>query len=54
VRKARDAGASRAEMEQVVVLAATTIGFPATVAVWSWVRDEAEAVGRRSRPARRR
>lgn len=54
VRKARDAGASRAEMEQLVVLAATTIGFPATVAVWSWLRDEAEAIGRRSRPSRRR
>jgi alkylhydroperoxidase/carboxymuconolactone decarboxylase family protein YurZ len=29
VRKARDAGASVAEMEQVVALAASTIGFPA-------------------------
>jgi alkylhydroperoxidase/carboxymuconolactone decarboxylase family protein YurZ len=41
VRKAHDAGASLAEVEQVVALAATTIGFPATVAVWRWVRDEA-------------
>jgi alkylhydroperoxidase/carboxymuconolactone decarboxylase family protein YurZ len=41
VRKARDAGASLAEMEQVMALAASTIGFPATVAVWSWVREEA-------------
>jgi len=40
VRKARDAGASVAEMEQVVALAASTLGFPSTVAVWSWVRDE--------------
>jgi 4-carboxymuconolactone decarboxylase len=42
VRKAGDAGASLAEMEQVVALAASTLGFPATVAVWSWVRDEAK------------
>jgi alkylhydroperoxidase/carboxymuconolactone decarboxylase family protein YurZ len=41
VRKARDAGASLAEMEQVVALAASTIGLPATVAVWGWVREEA-------------
>jgi len=41
VRKARDAGASVAEMEQVVALAASTIGFPASVAVWTWVRKEA-------------
>lgn len=43
VRKARDAGASLAEMEQVVALAASTIGFPASVAVWNWVREEAVA-----------
>ena len=40
VRKARDAGASRAEMEQVVALAASTIGLPASVAVWTWMRDQ--------------
>jgi alkylhydroperoxidase/carboxymuconolactone decarboxylase family protein YurZ len=40
VRKARDAGVSLAEMEQVVALAASTIGFPASVAVWSWIREE--------------
>jgi 4-carboxymuconolactone decarboxylase len=51
VRKARDAGASLAEMEQVVALAASTIGFPASVAVWSWVREEADGAGR---PAKRR
>jgi alkylhydroperoxidase/carboxymuconolactone decarboxylase family protein YurZ len=39
VRKARDAGASDAEIEQVVALAASTIGFPSAVAVWRWVRD---------------
>jgi alkylhydroperoxidase/carboxymuconolactone decarboxylase family protein YurZ len=41
VRKARDAGVTAAEMEQVVALAASTIGFPAGVAVWSWIREEA-------------
>jgi len=39
VRKARDAGASADEIEQVVALAASTIGFPSAVAAWSWVRD---------------
>jgi alkylhydroperoxidase/carboxymuconolactone decarboxylase family protein YurZ len=43
VRKARDAGVTLAEMEQVVALAASTIGFPASVAVWSWIREEAGA-----------
>ena len=41
VRKAKDAGVSLAEMEQVVALAASTIGFPSSVAVWSWILDEA-------------
>ena len=41
VRKARDVGATPAEMEQVVALAASTIGLPAAVAVWSWVKEEA-------------
>jgi alkylhydroperoxidase/carboxymuconolactone decarboxylase family protein YurZ len=41
VRKAGDAGVTVAEMEQIVALAASTIGLPAAVAVWSWVREEA-------------
>lgn len=41
VRKAGDVGATLAEMEQVVALAASTIGLPATVAAWSWVKEEA-------------
>jgi 4-carboxymuconolactone decarboxylase len=45
VRKARDAGASLAEIEQVVALAASTIGLPASVAVWTWVHDETGASG---------
>lgn len=39
VRKAVAIGATRAEIEQVVALAATTLGFPATVAAYSWVCD---------------
>jgi len=54
VRKARDAGMSLAEMEQVVPLAASTIGFPASVAVWSWIRETAPAAAAVSSPARRR
>lgn len=40
VRKAVAAGASTEAIEQVVALAAGTLGLPATVAVFSWVRDE--------------
>jgi alkylhydroperoxidase/carboxymuconolactone decarboxylase family protein YurZ len=39
-RKALAAGASRAEIEQVVALAASTLGLPSTVAVFTWLRDE--------------
>ncbi len=49
VRKARDAGATLAEMEQVVALAASTIGFPSSVAVWSWILDEAAPAAAASR-----
>lgn len=40
VRKAIAAGASREEVEHVVSLCAPTLGFPATVAVFSWVEEE--------------
>jgi alkylhydroperoxidase/carboxymuconolactone decarboxylase family protein YurZ len=53
VRKARDAGASLAEMEQVVALAATTIGLPSAVAVWTWMRDPG-APSSPGKPRRRR
>lgn len=39
VRKARALGISREAVEQVVALAASTMGLPSTVAVWSWARD---------------
>jgi len=52
VRKARDAGASLAEIEQVVALAASTIGLPASVAVWTWIRDQERAPAPKKAPRR--
>ncbi len=43
VRKALAAGATRKEIEQLVVLAASTIGLPSTVAIYSWVREQLDA-----------
>lgn len=40
VRKARAAGIEPDAIDQVVALAASTLGFPATVAAFSWVEDE--------------
>ncbi len=39
VRKGIRQGISRAEMEQVVALAAGTIGLPSTVAAFVWLKD---------------
>jgi alkylhydroperoxidase/carboxymuconolactone decarboxylase family protein YurZ len=39
VRKALALGISRAEIEQVIALAAGTLGLPATVAVYSWIEE---------------
>jgi 4-carboxymuconolactone decarboxylase len=39
VRKALNAGATREEIEHVVLLSLTTRGFPATVAAWGWVQE---------------
>ncbi len=38
-RKAISAGASSEEIEQVIALAASTIGFPRAVAAYTWVRE---------------
>ena len=40
VRKACAAGVTTDEIDQIIALAASTIGFPSAVAVYSWVRDE--------------
>ncbi len=39
VRKALAQGIPREAIEQVIALAASTLGLPATVAVFSWVED---------------
>ena len=39
VRKARAAGVTREEIEQVVALTASTVGFPSAVALHSWCLD---------------
>lgn len=39
VRKAKAMGISEEEIEQVVALAAGTLGMPSTVATYTWVRD---------------
>jgi alkylhydroperoxidase/carboxymuconolactone decarboxylase family protein YurZ len=42
VRKAVASGASRQEIEQVVAMAASTLGLPSTVAIYSWVLEQLE------------
>ena len=39
VRKALAMGIPSSEIEQVISLAAGTIGMPSTVAAWTWVND---------------
>lgn len=39
VRKALALGIPKEELEQVVALAASTLGLPATVAAFTWVHD---------------
>jgi 4-carboxymuconolactone decarboxylase len=46
VRKGLDAGIALEELEHVVALGASTIGLPASVAAWGWMKD---AVEKRSR-----
>jgi 4-carboxymuconolactone decarboxylase len=48
VRRAKEAGATEAEIENAIFLGMTTVGFPRTVAAWSWAqvqfaRDRNEA-----------
>ncbi len=39
VRKGLALGITKEEMRQVIALSAGTLGFPKTVAAWTWVRD---------------
>ena len=42
VRKALSAGVTPAEIQQVIAMGASTLGFPSTVAVFSWVDEQVE------------
>jgi AhpD family alkylhydroperoxidase len=42
VRRAREAGATEAEIEQAILLGMNTVGFPRMVAAWSWAREQFE------------
>jgi 4-carboxymuconolactone decarboxylase len=48
-RRAREAGATVAEIRHVVALAAPTLGLPTTVAAYTWVREVLGAEGRARR-----
>jgi alkylhydroperoxidase/carboxymuconolactone decarboxylase family protein YurZ len=37
-RRARQEGASLAEIEQAILLTMNTCGFPRTVAAWQWAK----------------
>lgn len=40
VRRAMQHGATRDEIEQAILLGMNTVGFPRTVAGWSWAREQ--------------
>ena len=42
VRRALEAGATEKEIEQAILLAMNTCGFPRTVAAWQWARQQIE------------
>ena len=42
VRRAMQHGATETEVEQTVLLAMNTCGFPRTVAAWQWARQQIE------------
>ena len=50
VRQAMQQGATETEIEQTVLLAMNTCGFPTTVKAWQWARQQ---IDRGSAPARR-
>jgi 4-carboxymuconolactone decarboxylase len=43
VRKAQALGVTRAEIDQVVALSASTLGLPSAVAVYSWIAERLAA-----------
>ena len=40
IRRAMEHGATREEVEQAILLAMNTVGFPRMVAAWSWAQDQ--------------
>ncbi len=40
VRRAMQHGAKPAEIEQAILLGMNTVGFPRTVAAWSWAKEQ--------------
>lgn len=42
VRRAMEHGANEAEIEQAILLAMNTCGFPRTVMAWQWARQQIE------------
>jgi alkylhydroperoxidase/carboxymuconolactone decarboxylase family protein YurZ len=40
VRRALVAGATHAEIDQAILLGMNTVGFPRTVAAWSWAQKQ--------------
>lgn len=40
VRRALESGASHEEIEQAILLGMNTVGFPRTVAAWSWAHQQ--------------
>lgn len=42
VRRAMQAGATKEEIEQAILQGMTTVGFPRTVAAWSWAQVQFE------------
>ena len=53
VRKSHAAGASVAELQQILSLCASTVGLPSTVAAYTWMRDEFGAASMRPKRAER-
>jgi alkylhydroperoxidase/carboxymuconolactone decarboxylase family protein YurZ len=48
VRKALAAGVSPEALQQVVALAASTLGLPQAVAAFTWIEDELKVGGRKA------
>lgn len=40
VRRAMQEGAKKDEIEQAILLGLNTVGFPRTVAAWTWAQDQ--------------